>query len=406
MGLPLIGRGVDAREMQRLSLVNEVVAADGWDGRGALGADVLACAPTSLPAIKQMVQARRAPVRPRGPRPAVARVAGHPRPPGQPGRRAGLPEEAQAPMFAVMSASSDRAMPVAPLTSGVWGVVATPFAAESLEVDRASLAMLVDHYARVGVVGLTVLGVFGEAAQLDSAERRAVLETVRDVVGLPLVAGITALRTAPAIEEVRLVHSVLGKRLAGVMVQVNSSTPETLARHLRVIHDATGIGLVVQDYPLVSGVRVASSELVTALRRLPFVVAVKAEAPPTTPAVATLTTGLDIPVFGGLGGLNLLDELAAGAAGAMTGFSLPEGLTACVEGWRRGGYRGAREAYLPYLPLVNFEQQANIGLAIRKECLRQRGLITCSAVRPPASVVPDRLIPILAEHLATVPALA
>jgi 4-hydroxy-tetrahydrodipicolinate synthase len=161
---------------------------------------------------------------------------------------------------------------------------------------------------------------------------------------------------------------------------------------------------VVQDYPLVSGVHISTEALVTAIRNFEFVVGVKAEAPPTPIAVAALTAALDVPVFGGLGGLGLLDELAAGAAGAMTGFSYPEGLIACVDAWREGGYDRAREVYAGYLPLVNFEQQAKVALAIRKECLRQRGLLMESSVRPPAASMPEALREQLVRHLAAVPA--
>jgi 4-hydroxy-tetrahydrodipicolinate synthase len=289
------------------------------------------------------------------------------------------------------------------LDRGVWGVVATPFAAPSLAVDHDGLAGLVGHYERIGVVGLTVLGVFGEAVQLDTGERRAVLETVRDAVALPLVAGVTALGTAPAIEEVRQAQRVTGDRLAAVMLQVNSPNPAVLAAHLRAIHQATGAAVVVQDYPVASGVTITADALVAAVRPLPFVAAVKAEAPPTPVAVAALTTALDVPVFGGLGGIGLLDELAAGSAGAMTGFSFPEGLIACVDAWRAGGYAAAREAFLPYLPLVNFEQQAKVALAIRKECLRRRGLIAGSAVRPPAAGMPGPLRDQLRHHLDALP---
>jgi 4-hydroxy-tetrahydrodipicolinate synthase len=290
------------------------------------------------------------------------------------------------------------------LDRGVWGVVATPFAGSALAVDHDGLAGLVAHYERIGVVGLTVLGVFGEAAQLDAGERRAVLETVRDAVARPLVVGVTALGTAPAIEEVRQAQRVTGDRLAAVMVQVNSPNPAVLAAHLRAIHEATGAAVVVQDYPVASGVTIPTDALVAAVRPLPFVAAVKAEAPPTPVAVAALTAALDVPVFGGLGGIALLDELAAGSAGAMTGFSFPEGLVACVDAWRAGGYGAAREAFLPYLPLVNAEQQAKVALAIRKECLRLRGLIGDAAVRPPAAGLPDALRAQLRRHLQAVPA--
>jgi 4-hydroxy-tetrahydrodipicolinate synthase len=176
-----------------------------------------------------------------------------------------------------------------------------------------------------------------------------------------------------------------------------------VAAHLNAVHDATGAGIVVQDYPETSRVAIRTADLVRAVHAVPSAVAVKAEAPPTPAAVAGLTAELDVPVFGGLGGLGLLDELAAGAAGAMTGFSCPEGLIACVEAWRSGGHDAAREAYLPYLPLVNFEAQAGIGLALRKEAIRRRGLITESGVRPPAPPLPEALVPQLERHLAALP---
>ncbi|RJQ76695.1 dihydrodipicolinate synthase family protein [Pseudonocardiaceae bacterium YIM PH 21723] len=293
-----------------------------------------------------------------------------------------------------------------PLAPGVWGVVATPFAGTALAVDEPSLGRLVEHYERIGVTGLTVLGVFGEAAALTTDERRAVLETVTDTVGLPLVVGATSLATGPVIDEVRLAQEVVGDRLAGVMVQVNSPNPEVLAKHLTTVHQATGAGIVVQDYPLISGVNIGASVLAGALKSVPGVVAIKAEAPPTTLGVATLTAALSVPVFGGLGGLGLLDELAVGSAGAMTGFSFPEGLISCVRAFQEGGYAAAREAFLPYLPLVNFEQQAKIAMAIRKECLRRRGFIGDSAVRPPATALPEVLVEQLHRHLDATPAKA
>ncbi|MGD1217234.1 dihydrodipicolinate synthase family protein [Streptomyces krungchingensis] len=289
------------------------------------------------------------------------------------------------------------------LAPGVWGVVATPFLGSALEVDETGLARLVEHYERIGTTGLTVLGVFGEAARLSTEERRTVLETVVDTVGLPLVVGVTGLATAPVLEEARLVREVVGERLAGLMVQVNSPDPQVVATHLNAVHEVTGAGIVVQDYPETSRVTIRTADLVRTVHAVPATVAVKAEAPPTPAAVARLTAELAVPVFGGLGGLGLLDELAAGAAGAMTGFSCPEGLIACVEAWRVGGYEAAREAYLPYLPLVNFEAQAGIGLALRKEAVRRRGLITESGVRPPAPRLPEALVPQLERHLDALP---
>ena len=288
---------------------------------------------------------------------------------------------------------------VTPLEAGVWGVLATPFTGSVLDLDEAGLSRLCEHYEAVGVTGLTALGVFGEAARLTAQERATVLEIVADTCGLPIVVGATSLSTRVVIEEARSAADVAGDRLAGVMVQVNTAAPTALGDHLQAVHEATGLPIVVQDYPAVSGIAIRPDVLVAALRGKPFCAAVKAESPPTAVAVHTLAAGLDVPVFGGLGGIGLLDELAAGAAGAMTGFSAPEGLLACVRAWREGGYAAARQAWLPYLPLATFEQQAGIALGIRKEALRSRGLIAEAGVRLPGRGMPDELGEQLARHL-------
>ena len=132
-------------------------------------------------------------------------------------------------------------------------------------------------------------------------------------------------------------------------------------------------------------------------------VAVKSESSPSPPAVAELVAGVDVPVFGGLGATCLLDELAVGAAGAMTGFSVPEGLIACVAAHRAGGFDAARDAWCDYLPLVNFEFQQGIALGLRKHSLVLRGLIRHDAVRPPAPTPPKRMLELLAEHLRRTP---
>lgn len=275
------------------------------------------------------------------------------------------------------------------LQEGVWVVVPTPFD-NDLQLDHDSLRRLVRHYAAAEVTGLTVLGVFGEAASLSMAERAAVLTTIANEVELPLVVGVTSMATAPLLDEVRMAQDLLGSRLAGVMVQVNSPSAATVSAHLGAVIAATGVGIVVQDYPAASGVTISAEALRQVIDATPGIVGVKAESPPTTLAIAALASS-GVPIFGGLGGVGLLDELACGSSGAMTGFSFPEGMVECVRAYRRGGYREAHPAFAPYLPLVNFELHGKVALAVRKGCLRARGWIDNDAVRPPAMKLPSAL---------------
>jgi 4-hydroxy-tetrahydrodipicolinate synthase len=298
-----------------------------------------------------------------------------------------------------------------PLERGVWGILATPFTPDG-EVDLGSLTAQVELFARVGARGVVALGVFGEAAKLSTPERHEVARTALRVAaghGLGVVVGITTLATAPTIEQARdavaLAQEVSGAEggsglLRGVMVQVPTADEEGLARHLDAVHAASGAGLVVQDYPASSSVRIGAAALARVVARTRGVVAVKAESTPTVPAVAALTAGCSAPVFGGLGGVALIDELGAGAAGAMTGFSFPEGLVATVTAFDRGGFDEARSAWATYLPLAVFEQQDGIALAIRKEALRRRGVLAHATVRQPGPTLPESLLEPLARHLA------
>jgi 4-hydroxy-tetrahydrodipicolinate synthase len=288
----------------------------------------------------------------------------------------------------------------AALEPGVWGILATPFEGPDGDIDFVSFTRQIEMYRGVGARGVVALGVFGEAAKLTSAEQRAIVDACAGIAGeLGVVIGVTALSTAPAIAQAEAAVAGLGDALSGVMVQVNSGDPAIVTAHLHAIHAATGTGVVLQDYPKTSGIRIGTPALLDVINSCPFTVAVKAEAPPTPPAIADLTAATAVPVFGGLGGVGLLDELAAGAAGAMTGFSHPEGLVAAVDAYRAAGFAAAYEAYARWLPIANFEGQEGAALAIRKAILHERGIIDNAAVRQPAGRFPEQLRETMMAHL-------
>jgi 4-hydroxy-tetrahydrodipicolinate synthase len=290
------------------------------------------------------------------------------------------------------------------LAPGVWGVLATPFQGPGEAVDHESLRSEVRFYRRIGAAGLVALGVFGEAASLSLAEQAEVVATVAEAgEGIPVVAGLSPRSTAPLVELAGVLHEAGGAVLVAVMAQVNSADPGRVRRHFDALHDACGLPVVVQDYPVASGVAIRPDALAALVAGCPYVSAVKCEAPPTAVAISILARSVRVPLFGGLGGVGLIDELAAGAAGAMTGFSYPEGLIAAIRAYRADGFAAARDAFSQWLPIANFENQSGIGLAIRKETLRRRGLIAESAVRSPAPGFPPELAPLLENHLCALP---
>jgi 4-hydroxy-tetrahydrodipicolinate synthase len=289
------------------------------------------------------------------------------------------------------------------LDSGLWMVLASPFD-DDLALDPASLERQLALADSVSARGVVALGVFGEADALSRAEQQQVVRTVTASSDLPVVLGLSARTTAVAVDQAESCLEAAQRPPAALMVQVNSPRADVLVEHVSAIHHATGLPVVVQDYPAVSGVTVAADVLVDVVRTCEgFVAAVKAESAPTPPAIATLTAAVAAPVFGGLGGVGLVDELGCGAAGAMTGMSHPEGLRAALDAQAAGGFEAVHAAWAPWLPLANFEGQLRIGLAIRKEILRRRGVLSTGRVRPPAATLPTALVPLLEQHLSHLP---
>lgn len=270
--------------------------------------------------------------------------------------------------------------------AGVFSILATPFTPDG-ELDEDSLRRLVEALVQIGVQGLTVLGVNGEAAKLLPHEReRVVLIVMETVAGrLPVIVGTSADGTALAVERSR---SAAELGAAGVMVAPPTFLwpGSALTDHFSTIGAAAKIPIVLQDYPPVNGVTMsprAMSELATAV---PFIQSIKLEGLPTSPRVAQTLELLHggVTVVGGLGGMYLLSELRHGAAGTMTGFAYPEVLLDIVRAWDEDRVQDAVAVYERYLPLLVLESQAGVGLGLRKEVLRRRGFIEHATTRDPS----------------------
>jgi 4-hydroxy-tetrahydrodipicolinate synthase len=274
---------------------------------------------------------------------------------------------------------------------GVYSVLPTPFQSNG-DLDEASLRRVVDLFISAGVNGVTALGVTGEVARLDDDERRRVLEVVVDQVRgrIGVVAGTTAEGTRTCIAHSK--HA-LADGATGVMVsppRMPKLNSEAVVRHYKALADAVDIEIVVQDYPPISGFAMEPSLLARIAREIPRARTIKLEDPPTpfkTSRIIEAAGEIPVRVFGGLGGVFLLEELLAGATGAMTGFAFPEILVRIVSLFRAGTIDDAADTFYRAVPLMRFEFQEGIGMAIRKEVLHRRGALASPATRPPAAAL-------------------
>jgi 4-hydroxy-tetrahydrodipicolinate synthase len=265
--------------------------------------------------------------------------------------------------------------------SGVVSVLPTAFHDDGA-LDLEGVAALVRAHAAAGVSGLTVLGVMGEAAELSEDERALVVARVLETAAdLPIVLGISA-SSPVAIAE----RAVAAASAGAQAVMVSGSASVGLRDAVRAAARGS-LPIVVQDYPAGSGVAMAAADIAAVVQDEPLVVGVKAEAPPTSSAIAELGRLLpELAVVGGLGGLYLPDELRAGAVGTMTGFALPERLVAIVEAFRADP-EGAEASWVELLPLIRLEALPPFSLAARKEVWRLRGVIRSARCRRAGAVL-------------------
>ncbi|HEX3702905.1 MAG TPA: dihydrodipicolinate synthase family protein, partial [Vicinamibacterales bacterium] len=274
---------------------------------------------------------------------------------------------------------------------GVFSVLPTPFSAGG-DVDPDSLRRVVDLFLAGGVNGVTALGVTGEVARLTDAERDHVLDVVVSHVAgrVPVVAGTTADGLRTCIE-----HSRRAKQAGAAAVMISPPrmakiNSDAVAKHYAAVADAVDLPIIVQDYPPISGYAMEPALLARIARDVPAARTIKLEDPPTpfkTSRILEQAAGLDVRIFGGLGGVFLIEELLAGAAGAMTGFAFPEILVRIVTLFRAGQVDEAADMFYRSVPLMRFEFQEGIGMAIRKEVLRRRGAIAHAGIRPPGGTL-------------------
>ncbi len=275
---------------------------------------------------------------------------------------------------------------------GVYLITVTPFT-DSGALDLASTDRMVDFCLDKGVTGLTVLGIMGEAPKLTMEESRSFVKQVLARVNgrVPVVVGASAPGFAPMQE---LTQSVMDLGAAGVMVAPPSTvrTDDQITAYFDMVNETLGpdVPWVLQDHPVATGVQMSTGVILKILKNSPRCVMLKHEDCPGLAKLSAIRAASDqgelqrIAILtGNGGGLFLPEELTRGADGAMTGFAYPEMMVDVCAAHRRGDVERAHDLFDAYLPLARYEQQAGIGLAVRKHILMQRGVLASEAVRKP-----------------------
>ena len=274
--------------------------------------------------------------------------------------------------------------------TGVYNITPTPFAADgSLDVD--SLKRLTLFTRDKGVHGMTILGVLGEADKLTESERDRVIATTVEAAGsgFPICVGTTHAGTDGCIAYSRRAQELGARAVMVAPPKLARANDAALERHYLAVAEAIDIPVVVQDFPpSVGGILMSVDVIARIGAASPRCRYLKLEDEPSPMKVSQVrAANPDMIVLGGLGGMMFLEELRHGAHGTMTGFAYPEILVEIFRRFTAGDVDGAAEVFYRYLPLIRFENQPRINLAIRKHIYHRRGAIASSRARAPYAPV-------------------
>ncbi|OWZ89170.1 dihydrodipicolinate synthase family protein [Sinorhizobium sp. LM21] len=278
-------------------------------------------------------------------------------------------------------------------SKGVYAIATTPFF-EDGSIDFNSIDKLTDFYEESGCTGVTILGIMGEAPKLEPEESRAIVKRVVSRSKIPVIVGVSA----PGFASMRsLARDSMEMGAAGVMIAPPPAlrTDDQIVNYFAGAVEAVGqdVPWVLQDYPLTLTVVMAPGVIAKIIANHSSCLMLKHEDWPGLEKISKLRAMQkagelrEFSILCGNGGLFLDFEPERGADGAMTGYGFPDMLTELMELSAAGKRDEAHDLFDSHLPLIRYEQQLGIGLAIRKHVLKRRGVIATDAQRKPAQML-------------------
>ena len=278
-----------------------------------------------------------------------------------------------------------------PAFTGVIPILATPFN-EDESLDMTSWRRMIEFMVELGVDGITILGVLGESNRLNDHEREAMVKAAVATVNkrIPVIVGASHSGSAAAGFLARMAEDLGADAVMIAPAREAVPSDERVIEVYQRIAAASKLPIVLQDHPASTEVHMPVALILRIVKEVASIACIKAEAVPTSSKIRALRAGLaaitrPVSILSGLGALYAPFDLAAGSDGFNTGFAFPEVLRGLLNASKANDVDRVYAIYERFAALIVFEQQP--GLAVRKEILRQRGLIASNRVRHPGATI-------------------
>src|SRR5215207_1324109 len=276
---------------------------------------------------------------------------------------------------------------------GCIPILVTPFADDGA-LDLESLEREIDWALAEGAIGVACVAIASEGYKLTEAERDDVIAaTVRRVDGrVPVVASADGPGEEPAIDRARRAAALGADALMVLPSYFVKPGPDALVSYYARIAEASGVPIMLQDAPQLTGVSMSPALWARIAEATPGLRYIKAEGTPQGPTISeTLRLcGDRVGVFCGWGGLSLLDGLERGAVGNMPAPNFTRFFADVQRIWEEGDRSRAEELFDRGVPFVMWTMQSiDHSVTSAKIELHRRGVITSARLRQPALMLDD-----------------
>lgn len=254
-----------------------------------------------------------------------------------------------------------------------------------LDGQRRAADFMID----AGSEGLCILANFSEQFALTDAERDRVMHAVLEHVAgrVPVIVTTTHFASQVCAERSRMAQEA-GAAMVMVMPPYHGATirvPEAgIVAFFQQVSDAVSIPIMIQDAP-VAGTPLPAGLLARMAREIANVAYFKIEVPQAAAKLRELIAQGGEAIVGPWDGeeaITLMADLDAGATGSMTGGGYPDGIRQITDVFFAGRREEAVDAYMRWLPLINYENR-QCGLLACKALMQAGGVIRSDTVRAP-----------------------
>jgi 2-keto-3-deoxy-L-arabinonate dehydratase len=271
---------------------------------------------------------------------------------------------------------------------GCIPILVSPFTDDGA-LDLAGFGPQIEWVLAEGASGVAVNAIASEGYKLTEAERDAAIERVVAVVAgrVPVVASADGPGADPAIDRANRAARLGADALMVLPPYFIKPGPDDLVDYYARIGDETGIPLIVQDAPQLTGVSMSAALWERMAAAIPAMQYVKIEGTPQGHVISETIArcGDRLGVFCGWGGLSILDALERGSVGSMPAANFTREFAAIQQRWEADDRESAEEIFDAVAPFVMWSMQSiDFSVATTKEEFRRLELIASNYQRGPA----------------------